>query len=345
MTRIKTLSEALSLNRRALLKAGLGAAALGALGSPHVITSARAQQPLAGKKLGFSQSYATDEWLKTQRQDVLSTAQKHGMEVTVVDARESPAQEIRNLEDLAVRGVDAVIMITYYAEAVQPGVQALNDAGIPIVVMSSALAGTGQFNAHLAADTLGTARQAGEYYVKALNGKGKVAQIEGRPGSLVNQARGNGWHEVIDKTPGIEVVARGIANYSRTEALTLMQDFLQAHKEIDAVYCHNDNMAKGALQAIEEAGRAKEMWLTGFDGITVESFDMIANDRLRGSFVYPTFGAEAVEVAAAILEKKDVKKEIVFASPMVTKENLSQFYDASRKERIVPPVDMKALGL
>lgn len=343
MTKILTLKDALALNRRSLLKAGLGAAALGTLGAPYVVTSARAEQPLAGKKIGFSQSYATDEWLKAQRQDLLAQAKKHGFEVIVTDARENPAQEIRNLEDLAVRGVDAVVMITYYAEAVQPGVQALNDAGIPIIVMSSALAGDGDFTAHLAADTLGTSRTAGDYYLKALNGSGKVAQIEGKPGSLVNQARGKGWREVVDANSGLEIVAHGIANYSRTEALTLMQDFLQANKEIDAVYCHNDNMAKGALQAIEEAGRAKEMWLTGYDAITTETFEMIAADRLRGSFLYPTFGAEAIEVAAAILEKKDVKKEIVFASPMVTKENLSQFFDG--KERIVPPVDMAALGL
>lgn len=345
MTKIKTLTESLSMNRRSLLKAGLGGAALGMLGAPFVITGARAAQPLAGKKIGFSQSYATDEWLKIQREDVLASAQKHGFEVTSLDANNNPGQEIRNLEDLAVRGVDAVIMITYFADAVQPGVQALNDAGIPIIVMSSSLGGGSQYAAHLAADTLGTARQAGEYYVKALNGSGMVAQIEGKAGSVVNQQRGQGWHDVVDKTPGIKIVARGTANYSRTEALTLMQDFLQANRHIDAVYCHNDNMAKGALQAIEEAGRAKEMWLTGFDGATVETFQMIEAGRLRGSFVYPTFGAEAVEVTAAILEKKDVKKEIVFASPMVTKENLAQFYDAAKKERIVPPVDMKALGL
>jgi len=343
MTKILTLKDAVALNRRNLLKAGLGAAALGAFGAPYVVTSARAEQPLAGKKIGFSQSYATDEWLKAQRQDLLAQAKKHGFEVTVTDARENPAQEIRNLEDLAVRGVDAVVMITYYAEAVQPGVQALNDAGIPIIVMSSALAGDGDFTAHLAADTLGTSRTAGEYYLKALNGSGKVAQIEGKPGSLVNQARGKGWREVVEANNGLEIVAHGIANYSRTEALTLMQDFLQANKDIDAVYCHNDNMAKGALQAIEEAGRAKEMWLTGYDAITTETFEMIAADRLRGSFLYPTFGAEAIEVAVAILQQKDVKKEIVFASPMVTKENLPQFFDG--KERIVPPVDMAALGL
>ena len=67
MTNILTLKDALAVNRRKLLKIGLGAAAFGTLGAPHVITSARAQQPLAGKKIGFSQSYATDEWLKAQR--------------------------------------------------------------------------------------------------------------------------------------------------------------------------------------------------------------------------------------------------------------------------------------
>lgn len=345
MAKIVTIQEALAMNRRQLLKMGLGAAALGTIASPYIINSARAEQPLAGKKVGFSQSYATDEWLKAQRQDVLSTAAKYGFEMTVTDARENPAQEIRNLEDLAVRGVDAVIMITYYPDAIQPGIQALNNAGIPIIVMSSALAGDGEFTAHLAADTLGTSRTAGEYYVKALNGSGKVAQIEGKPGSVVNQARGKGWREVMEANKGIEIIAHGIANYSRTEALNLMQDFLQANKEIDAVYCHNDNMAKGALQAIEEAGRGKEMWLTGYDGITVETFEMIADDRLRGSFLYPTFGAEAVEVTAAVLQGKEVKKEIVFASPMITKENLSQFFDADKKERIVPPVDLAALGL
>lgn len=326
----------------------LGAAAAGGLavtGFPAIIRSARAQSAVAGKRIGFSQSYATDEWLKVQREDVVSSAQKLGLEVTVTDARENPAQEIRNLEDLAVRGVDAVIMITYYPDAVGPGIQALNDAGIPIIVMSSALPSGNDFTAHLAADTLGTAARAGQYYVDQLGGKGKVVQIEGRPGSVVNQARGKGWSDVIAQHPDIEIVSRGIANYSRTEALTMMQDFLQAQREIDAVYCHNDNMAKGAIQAITEAGRQDEMFVTGFDGIAVETFQMIADGRMRGTFVYPTFGGEAVAVTARVLEGGEVKKEIVFPSPMITKENVGEFYDASTQTRRVPQIDMKALGL
>lgn len=330
------------LSRRSLLAGGLGASTLAVMGlHPNTVLG----QGVAGKTIGFSQSYATDEWLKVQRQDVLAAAKRHGLQTVVTDARESPAQEIRNLEDLATRKVDAVIMITYYADAVQAGVQALNKAGIPVIVMSSSLKGDVSYAANLAADTLGTAKQAGEYYVKALGGKGKVVQIEGRPGSLVNQARGKGWRDVIEATPGIEILARAVANYSRSEALTVMQDFLQAHRKIDAVYCHNDNMAKGALQAIKEAGRQGEMFVTGFDGIAPDTLEMIANGELRGSFVYPTFGAEAVEVAVRALQGQSVPKQIVFPSPMITKDNIAEFYDASAKARLVPKVDLKALGL
>jgi ribose transport system substrate-binding protein len=344
MTTKKTDTSS-SLSRRNLIKGGLTASALAVTGFPFIIGSASAKSPVAGKTIGFSQSYATDEWLKAQRQDVLGTAEKMGLKTIVTDARESPAQEIRNLEDLATRGVDLVIMITYYAEAVQPGVKALNDAGIPIVVMSSSLKGNVNFDCHLAADTLGTARKAGQYYVDQLKGKGNVVQIEGKPGSVVNQERGRGWREVINANPGIKVVSQGIANYSRAEALQVMQDFLQAQKDINAVYCHNDNMAKGALQAITEAGRKNEMFITGFDGIAPETLEMIANGDLRGTFVYPTFGGEAVEVASRILQGQKVPKELVFPSPMITKENVAEFYDAGTKTRRVPAVDLKALGL
>ncbi|WEX07269.1 substrate-binding domain-containing protein [Chelativorans sp. AA-79] len=341
--KIKT-SGLVGPSRRTFLRAGAGLGAA-ALASPYIIGSARAQSPVAGKTIGFSQSYATDEWLRVQRQDVMSVAKAKGLEVIATDARESPAQEIRNLEDLATRGVDAVIMITYYPDAIGPGIEALSSRGIPIIVMSSALNEGQEFAAHLAADTYGTAQKAGAYYIDALGGSGKCVHIMGRPGSLVSQARGNGWKDALAKMPEIEIVAEGIANYSRSEALTMMEDFLRSNSRIDAVYCHNDNMAKGALQAIEEAGRQEEMFITGFDGIAVETFQLIKEGRLRGTFVYPTFGGEAVEVASRVLQGQEVPKEIVFPSPMINQDNIDEFYNAETKERLVPEVDLESLGL
>jgi ribose transport system substrate-binding protein len=339
--KLMTNDKLIRPSRRAVL--GMGAATLA---SPFLMRAARAQSGAAGRTIGFSQSYGTDEWLKAQRQDVLSTAEAKGMNVIATDARESPAQEIRNLEDLAVQGVDAVIMITYYVDSVGPGIEALNNVGIPIIVMSSALAEGQDFTSHLAADTYGTAQNAGDYYGNALDGSGKVVHIQGRPGSVVSQARGNGWKDKLASDyPGIEIVAEGIGNYSRSEALALMEDYLRSNAQIDAVYCHNDNMAKGALQAIEEAGRTEEMFITGYDGIAPETFQMILERRLRGTFLYPTFGGEAVEVAARVLEGGEVPKEIVFKSPMITADNVGEFYDAETQTRRSPKVDLKAIGL
>ena len=332
------------IGRRDVLRASLGVAAAGALGLPF-ISRGRAASPVAEKTVGFSQSYATDEWLKAQRNDVLFNCERYGMKTIVTDAQEKPAQEIRNLEDLAVRGVDLVIMITYYADAIGPGVKALNDAGIPIIVMSSNLKGNVDWTCHLAADTLGTARSAGEYYVEQLGGKGKVIQIEGKPGSMVNQARGRGWREVLEKHPDIEIVAHGVANYHRGEALKMMEDFLQAHKHIDAVYAHNDNMAKGALQAIKEAGRDKEMWVTGYDGLAAETLEMIYNGDLMATWIYPTFGAEAVEVAVRVLQGQEVPKEIEFPSGIIDKNNVTDYYDPKTRERKPAPVRLDLLGL
>lgn len=336
--------RASGFGRRDVLRAGLGVAAAGVVGFPF-ISQGRAASPVAGKTVGFSQSYATDEWLKAQRNDVLFNCERYGLKTVVTDAKEKPAQEIRNLEDLAVRGVDLVIMITYYAEAIGPGVKALNDKGIPIVVMSSSLKGDVDWACHLAVDTLGTSRSAGQYYVDQLGGKGKVVQIEGKPGSMVNQARGKGWREVMDKNPGIEIVAHGVANYHRGEALKMMEDFLQAHKHIDAVYAHNDNMAKGALQAIKEAGRDKEMWVTGYDGLEAETLEMIYNGDLRATWLYPTFGAEAVEVAVRVLQGQKVPKEIEFPSGIIDKNNIADYYDPKTRQRKPAPVRLDLLGL
>ncbi|MCB8838075.1 substrate-binding domain-containing protein [Aurantimonas sp. VKM B-3413] len=331
-------------NRRGVLKAGAGLGLAG-LATPFILRSAFAADGLAGKTIGFSQSYGTDEWLQVQRSDVLASAKQKGLDVLDMDARDKPSQEIRNLEDLATRGVAAVIMITYYPDAIGPGIQALNDANIPIIVMSSSLNKGQKFACHLAADTYGTAQKAGAYYIDRLGAKGNCVHIKGKPGSVVSQARGNGWVEALKKQPGMKIAAEGIGNYSRSEALKLMEDFLRANRSIDAVYCHNDNMAKGALQAIEEAGREKEMFVTGFDGIAIETFKMIKEGRLAGTFVYPTFGGEAVEVTARILQGQEVPEEIVFPSPMINRQNIDEFYDAENEKRLVPKVDLEALGL
>ena len=333
--------------RRSVLGTGaVGATALGAglMGFPGIVRHPRAQD-MAGKTLGFSMSFSTVEWLVAQREGVVQTADKYGFETIVSDANDSPAKQVRDLEDLVVRQCDIILISTYFAEAIAPAVKTINEAGIPIVVLSSSLAGDVDWTAHLSTDTLGTARAAGQYYVDQLGGSGKVAQIEGKPGSVVNQMRGAGWREVVEPAEGIEIVAHVVANYQRAEALRAMEDVLQANPELDAVYCHNDEMALGCIQAAKEAGRNDAMWFTGYDALLPEVMAAIHNGDLKATWQYLPFGIEAVEVAVRILQGQEVPKEIVFPSPLITAENVAELWDSATGEMRPAPSRLNMIDL
>ena len=305
------------------------------LAAPFIAKHSRAAGPMAGKRMGYSMSFATIEWLVTQRRGVEAAAKAAGFDLVFADARDNPAKQVRDLEDMVTRKCDVILISTYYAEAITPAVRMINQAGIPLVVLSSSLKGDIGWTCHLSTDTLGTAREAGEYFVKSLGGKGRVVQIEGKPGSVVNQMRGSGWREVIARNPGIEIVKHVVANYERMQALRHMEDVLRSTQGISAVYCHNDEMALGAIKAVKEGGRSKEIWLTGYDGIQLDALEAVHNGELRVTWQYLPFGAEAVDAAVKILQGVKVSREIVFPSPLITRDNIGEFYDA--KERKVKP--------
>ncbi|MFP6558921.1 substrate-binding domain-containing protein [Paraburkholderia sp. B3] len=341
---MSTNKPTFALNRRQLLK--LGAMSFGGVAlSPWLATLAHAQSPVAGKTIGFSQSYVTTEWIREQREGVVDTATKLGLKTVVLDAANSPAKQVSDLEDLVTRGVDAILISTYFSEAITPAVLEINRAGIPVIVLSSGLVGGAKWSVYLSVDTLASARAAGQYFVDRLKGQGTVIEIDGSPGSTVNQARGQGWHEVVDKQPGIKVVGRVMANYDRAKALKGMEDMLQAHPKIDAVYAHSEDMALGAIQAIREAGRQKEMFVTGYDGVAAETLKAIYDGELAMVMSYHPFGVEGVEAAARVLEKKPTPNTIAFKAPMISRENVLEYYDPATGKAKLAPSRLDAMGL
>jgi ribose transport system substrate-binding protein len=319
---------AITASRRQFLKTAAATTGAIVLGSPFVARSGFAQSSVAGKKVGYSMSFSTIEWLVAQRRGVTETAEKFGLDISVSDAKDRPSQQVQDLEDFVTRGMDLIIISTYYAEAITPAVKEINKAGIPIVVLSSSLVGDANWTCRLAADNLGTARNAGNYYVEKLGPSAKVVLIEGKTGSMVNQERTKGWREVVEKS-GMKIVGHAVANYERSQALRRMEDFLHSQREIDGVYCNNDDMALGAMQAAKEAGRLKGMMITGYDGIQAEVMAAINRGDIHGTWQYTPMGVEGVEVAVKILQGQKVPKEILFQSPFISKENVKDFWDES----------------
>lgn len=323
-------SDTKNQSRRNFLRTA-AALGVGAIGAPLIGTTAWAQDSLKGKRIGYSLSFSTIEWVVAQRRGVIQGAKKYGFDLSVSDAADNPSKQVLDLEDFITKQMDLIIISTYYAQAIAPAVKEINEAGIPIVVLSSSLAGDADWTCRLATDNLATARAAGEYYVQHLPKGANVVHIDGKPGSMVNQERSKGWMEVI-KGSGLNLVGHAVANYERSQALHAMEDFLQANKKIDAVYCNNDDMALGVAQAAREHGRLDGLMITGYDGIQPEVMRSIHEGVLRGTWQYPPMGVEGVEAAAAILAGKKVPKEILFSSPMITKENVQDYWDPATNE-------------
>lgn len=161
---------------------------------------------------------------------------------------------------------------------------------------------------------------AGEYLAKLLNYKGKVVELEGIPGTSAARDRGKGFNEVIKKYPGIQVVARQEAGFDRAKGMTVMENILQAQPAIDGLFCHNDEMALGALRAIEAAGRLSAIKIVGFDA-TDDAVKAVKDGKMAATVAQKprTMGAMAVETAKKVLDGASVDKFIPVPLELVTK--------------------------
>ena len=283
-----------------------------------------------GKIIGFSQGWSGITWTRIMREEVLDEGKKQGVTVNVSDGNNKPEKQLADIEDFISKKVDVLIISTYQAQAIASGVQRALKAGIPVIVISSDIPGT-EPTAHLGSDSLSTGRMAGEYLAKVLNGKGNFIELNGQEGSVVNKARGKGFQEVMDKTPGLKRVAFVTADYDRTKAVAVMEDQLQVHPDIQAVYAHNDEMAQGAIQVLKQKKYKlypqdpKGIVVIGVDGLEQPVLKSVAAGEEAATFRYLPLGREAVRTAMDILAGKTVQKKIVNTTPIITKENVAEY--------------------
>ncbi len=190
-----------------------------------------------------------------------AAADEAGIELIVLDSQNDPAKELANVEDLLTREVSAILINPADSDAVGNTIKAINEKEIPVITLDRG-ASAGEVVTHIASDNVAGGKMAGEYIAELLEGKGKLVELEGLSGTSAARDRGQGFNDSLEGTE-FEVVAKQAADFDRTKGLSVMENILQAQPEIDAVFAHNDEMALGALKAIEASG--KEIIVVGFD--------------------------------------------------------------------------------
>ena len=246
----------------------------------------------------------------------------------VLSTASDPATQVSDIEDMvATRGIDALVVLPFESDPLTGPVASVAEAGTWVTVVDRGLSQEGIEDLYVAGDNPGFGRVSGEYFVERLPDGGNIVALRGIPTTIDNE-RVEGFEEAIEGS-GIEILGMEHGNWNRDDSFEVMQDFLSKYPEIDAVWASDDDMAVGALAAIEAAGRTDEMWVLGGAGMK----EMIARVRdgdetVPADVTYPpSMIATAIELTALnFVSSSPVSGEFIIGSVLITPENAEDYY-------------------
>ena len=273
------------------------------------------------KLIGFSQANLGEPWRVAMNAEVAEAAKGHPeLEFVYADAQQDNAKQVADVENFLRQKIDLLIISPNEAKPLTPIVKRAFESGIPVVVLDREIEGE-TYTTFIGANNRDIGKAAGEYVATLLGGKGAIVEIKGLPGSTPARDRSEGFREAIAGFPGIRIVHDPVANWLREEAMTQMESALSAHPTIDLVYAHNDPMAMGAYLAAKAKGRDSAMKFIGIDGLPGldGGRQAVQDGKLAATFVYPTGGREAVDIAVRILKGEQVPHRITLGTERITK--------------------------
>ena len=273
-------------------------------------------QSAMADKIALVVSTLNNPFFVSLQQGAKDKAEELGHELIVLDSGDDAARELSNVEDALSRGVDLLLINPTDSDAVVSSVRTANGRNVPVVTLDRSANG-GRVAAHVASDNVAGGELAGNFIAEKLAGKGEIVQLEGVAGASATRDRGEGFMKAIDGQSGLSLVATQPANFNRTQGLNVMENLLQAHPGVNAVFAQNDEMALGAQRALQAAG--KDILLVGFDG-TDEGIKAVQAGKMDATVAQQPalIGSLGVDTADKLLKDEDVEKTISVPLKLIT---------------------------
>src|SRR5688572_1245000 len=211
----------------------------------------------SGKKLvvGFSQIGAESAWRTAETESIRSEARNRGVDLKFSDAQQKQENQITAMRNFISQKVDAIILAPKVETGWEPVLKEARAAKIPVILVDRGVevSDDSLYTTLIASDFVAEGRMAGEWLANKLGGKGNIVELQGTPGAAPAIDRKKGFEEAIAKHPELKIVKSQSGNFNRAQGKEAMEAFIKSEgKNINAVYAHNDDMALGAIQAIEE---------------------------------------------------------------------------------------------
>ena len=264
--------------------------------------------------VGFSQIGAESGWRTANTESIKSEAAKRGIELKFADAQQKQENQIKALRSFLAQGVDVIAFSPVVETGWEPVLRDIKRAGIPVILSDRTVAVTDKslFATFIGSDFIEEGRRAAEWLVKASGGKAAIAELVGTPGAAPANDRKKGFEQVLAKHPGMKIVKSQSGDFNRAKGKEVMEAFLKSPegKSITALYAHNDDMALGAIQAMEEAGLkpGKDILIVSIDGVH-GAFEAMAAGKLNCTVeCNPLIGPQLFDAVEALVAKKILPK-------------------------------------
>ncbi|OCA56640.1 ribose ABC transporter substrate-binding protein RbsB [Photorhabdus namnaonensis] len=260
---------------------------------------------LAKDTIALVISTLNNPFFVTMKDSAQKEADKLGYDLIVLDSQDNPAKELANVQDLTVRGTKLMLINPTDSDAVGNAIMMANNAKIPVITLDR-IANKGIVVSHIASDNRLAGKIAGDFIAEKLGNEAKIIQLEGIAGTSAARERGEGFNKVAQEHK-FNVLASQPADFDRTKGLNVTQNLLIAHPAVQAVFAQNDEMALGALRALQTAGK-NDVLVVGFDG-TGDGIKAVQNGKLGATIAQrpDQIGIVGVQTANKVLRGEKVE--------------------------------------
>ncbi|KXO13785.1 Ribose ABC transport system, periplasmic ribose-binding protein RbsB [Moritella sp. JT01] len=289
---------------------------LATLISAAVVSASFSATVMAQDTIAMVVSTLNNPFFVTMKEGAEAKAKTLGYKLIVLDSQNDPSKELSNVEDLTVRGVKAILINPTDSDAVSNAIRMANRSNIPVITLDRG-ASRGKVVSHIASDNVAGGEMAGQYISDTIGANAKVIQLEGIAGTSAARERGQGFMQAVDKNK-MNLLGSQPADFDRTKGLNVMENMLAANSDVQAVFAQNDEMALGALRAVQASG--KDVLIVGFDG-TKDGIAAVNRGILGATIAQQPalIGALGVETADKVLKGQSVEKSIAVPLKVITK--------------------------
>ncbi len=287
-------------------------------------------------KLAFFVKNVVNPFWKASRKGGDDAAAKYGVQLThyAPTQPDNTPEQTRIMEDVITKkDVDGIVYVPTDFRAQVAVVEKANKAGIPIYNYCNQMAG-GEIVSYVGSDDFVIGQQVIEWLAKEMGGKGNLILVEGVPGAITAENRKRGWQEALKKYPNFKVLASQAADYSRAKAVQVTENLLQSYPNVEAIVAANDEMALGAVAALEGVKMAGKVKVTGVDALSPDTMAAIKDGKMSGSVDYGGYemGYKSVELAVRHLNGEKLEKpEVVLPFKMIDKTSVDQNIERLKK--------------